>query len=289
MRGRKRLLGTCFLLMVVVLMFLTFALQAAEKQPGTTSVFALKYGETKTLPNYAALWMSTRYFPEFETPLTYMYYWLIKTDKQNILVDVGVGPDVGKRLTNYVPPDVMLSKVGLKPSDIDTIIITHGHWDHVDALDLYKNAKVYIQRAAYRFTVEEGAEFAFFRRFGYPTKKDAFALLTLLWDGRLKLIEGNIELIPGIRVIQVDGHFPGLQLVVVETKEKPIILANDSMHFYANLEKDHAMGLYFGNMRDIVKAYETIRRLDGVPIPGHDPKVMDQFKRIDAEVVQLSP
>jgi glyoxylase-like metal-dependent hydrolase (beta-lactamase superfamily II) len=275
--------------MVFVLMFLTFALQAAEKQPGTTSVFALKYGETKTLPNYAALWMSTRYFPEFETPLTYMYYWLIKTDKQNILVDVGVGPDVGKRLTNYVPPDAMLSKVGLKPSDIDTIIITHGHWDHVDALDLYKNAKVYIQRAAYRFTVEEGAEFAFFRRFGYPTKKDAFALLTLLWDGRLKLIEGNIELIPGIKVVQVDGHFPGLQLVVVETKEKPIILANDSMHFYANLEKDHAMGLYFGNMRDIVKAYETIRRLNGVPIPGHDPKVMDQFKRIDAEIVQLSP
>lgn len=293
MRDWRRFTGVCFSLIVIVmiigLMLLPTSLQAAESQPGNISVFALKYGETKTLPNYAALWMSTRYIPEFETPTTYMYYWLIKTGKQNILVDVGVAPEIGKRLTNYVPPDVMLSKVGLKPSDIDTIIITHAHWDHVDALDLYKNAKVYIQRACYRFTVEEGAEYVFFRRFGYPTKKDSLALLTLLWDNRLKLIEGNAELLPGVKVVQVDGHYPGLQLVVVETKEKPIILANDSMHFYANLEKDHPMGLYFGNLRDIVKAYETIRQLKGVVIPGHDPKVLDQFKRIDAEVAQIYP
>jgi glyoxylase-like metal-dependent hydrolase (beta-lactamase superfamily II) len=192
-------------------------------------------------------------------------------------------------MTNYVAPEAMLGKVGLKPSDIDTIIITHGHWDHLEAMDTYKNAKVYIQRAAYRFTVEEGAEYAFFRRFGYPTRKDSFTLLTLLWDNRLKLLDGNGELLPGVKVVQVDGHFPGLQLVVVETKGKPIILANDSMHFYANLEKDHPMGLYFGNLRDIVKAYDTIRALNGIPIPGHDPKVLEQFKKIDAEIVQIYP
>lgn len=289
MRGCKRLVGVSFVLMLVAMTLLPAVLKAAEKQPEAVSVYALKYGETKTLPNYAALWMSTRYMPEFETPLTFMYYWLIKTPNQNILVDVGAGTEVGKKLTNYVPPDVMLSKVGLKPSDINSIIITHGHWDHLEAMDSFKDAKVYIQRAAYRFTVEEGAEYAFFRRFGYPTRKDSFTLLTLLWDNRLKLLDGNAELFPGIKVIQVDGHYPGLQLVVVETKEKPIILANDSMHFYANLEKDHAMGLYFGNLRDVVKGFETIRKLNGIPIPGHDPKVMEQFKRIDAAVVQISP
>jgi glyoxylase-like metal-dependent hydrolase (beta-lactamase superfamily II) len=289
MKGCSRVVGVCLVLTVVAMMMLSGVLQAAEKQSGSVTVYALKYGETKTLPNYAALWMSTRYMPEFETPNTFMYYWLIKTEKQNILVDVGVGPEVGKRMTNYVAPEAMLAKVGLKPADIDAIIITHGHWDHLEAMDFYKNAKVYIQRAAYRFTVEEGAEYAFFRRFGYPTRKDSFTLLTLLWDNRLKLLDGNADLFPGIKVIQVDGHFPGLQLVVVETKGKPIIMANDSMHFYANLEKDHPMGLYFGNLRDIVKAFETIRALNGIPIPGHDPKVLEQFKKIDAEVVQIYP
>jgi glyoxylase-like metal-dependent hydrolase (beta-lactamase superfamily II) len=218
-----------------------------------------------------------------------MYYWLIKTDKQNILVDVGTGPEFGKRLTNYVPPDVMLEKVGLKPSDIDTIIVTHAHWDHVDGLDAFKNAKVYIQRACYRFTVEDGAEFPFFGRFGYPTRKDSLALINLLWDKRLKLIDGDKTVFPGIRVIKVDGHYPGLQLVVVETKDKPLVLANDSMHFYTNLEKDHPMGLYFGNLRDIVKAYETIRELNGIVVPGHDPKVLDNFKRIHPEIAQIYP
>lgn len=289
MRRCNRLVAVCFVVAVVATVMLPGVLRAAEKQSGSVTVYALKYGETKTLPNYAALWMSTRYMPEFETPTTFMYYWLIKTEKQNILIDVGVGPEVGKRLTNYVAPEAMLAKVGLKPADIDTIIITHGHWDHLEAMDAYKNAKVYIQRAAYRFTVEEGAEYAFFRRFGYPTRKDSFTLLTLLWDNRLKLLDGDAELLPGVNVVKVDGHFPGLQLVVVGTRGKPIILANDSMHFYANLEKDHPMGLYFGNLRDIVKAFETIRALNGIPIPGHDPKVLEQFKKIDAEVVQIYP
>jgi glyoxylase-like metal-dependent hydrolase (beta-lactamase superfamily II) len=159
----------------------------------------------------------------------------------------------------------------------------------VDGLDWYKNAKVYIQRACYRFTIEDGAEFPFFGRFGYPTRKDSLALFTLLWDNRLKLVDGNAEIFPGIKVIRVDGHYPGLQLVVVETKDKPIVLANDSMHFYANLEKDHPMGLYFGNLRDIVKAFETIRGLNGVVVPGHDPKVLDQFKRIQPEIAQIYP
>jgi len=183
----------------------------------------------------------------------------------------------------------MLRKVGLEPSDIDAVIITHTHSDHVDALDWYKNAKVYVQRECYRFTVEEGAEYAFFRRTGYPTRKDSLALFNLLWDNRLKLLDGDAELFPGLKVIRVDGHYPGLQLVVVRTKDKPIILASDAVHFYANLENDHPMGLYFGALRDLVKAFETIRQLNGIVVPGHDPEVMTHFKQIDKEVVRIHP
>ena len=248
-------------------------MKVTKKGRDTISVFALKYGETKTLPNYAAYWMSTRYFPEVRAVDTALYYWLVRTHEHNILVDVGMTREgaAQRNYTNYVAPDAMLRKVGLEPSDIDAVIITHTHSDHVDALDWYKNAKVYVQRECYRFTVEEGAEYAFFRRTGYPTRKDALALFNLLWDNRLKLLDGDAELFPGLKVIRVDGHYPGLQLVVVRTKD------------------DHPMGLYFGALRDLVKGFETIRQLNGIVVPGHDPEVMIHFKQIDKEVVRIHP
>ena len=43
-----------------------------------------------------------------------------------------------------------------------------------------------------------------------------------------------------------------------------ILLASDAVHFYANLENHYPMGLYFGTLRDLVKAFETIGQLNGV-------------------------
>lgn len=189
------------------------------------SVFALKYAESENLPNYAVFWMGKpRYATDQPNPRTFMYYWLIQTDTQNILVDAGMTPEMAsqRNYRNYAPPDSTLGEVGLKPSDISTIIVTHTHWDHVDALEFFQNSDIYVQRTCYRFTVEEGVEHAFFRNTGYPTRKDSFAFLALMWDNRLKLIDGDTELLPGISVMKVDGHYPGLQIVLVNTLIDPL-------------------------------------------------------------------
>lgn len=263
-----------------------------EPEARIKSVFALKYAESGNLPNYAVFWMGEpHYSTDQPNPRTFMYYWLIQTDTQNILVDAGMTPEMASRRNyrNYVAPEFTLGEVGLKPSDIGTIIVTHAHWDHVDALELFQNSKVYVQRACYRFTVEEGAEHPFFRKTGYPTRKDSFAFLTLMWDNRLRLIDGDAALLPGIHVMKVDGHYPGLQIVVVDAADRRIVLASDSLHLYRNLEEDHPMGLCFGNMSDVLKAFETLRRLNGITVPGHDPKVMDRFKLVGKYAVQIYP
>lgn len=258
---------------------------------GVKALYALKYAAVEFLPNYAVYWMGDPHYTNQPPPKLFQYFWLIQTTERTIVVDVGVSPEMAaqRRMLDYRAPDALLANVGLKTSDIDAIILSHAHWDHLDGIDSFGHGTMYVQRACYRFTVEEGAEYDFFRRWGYPTRKDSFSLLTLLWDKRLKILDGDTELFPGIRVVAVDGHFPGHQLVVVETEKGRIVIASDAMHLYDNLERDFPMGLYFGNLREIVRGFETIRKLGGTVIPGHDPKVFDRFKPIGPDVVQIYP
>jgi glyoxylase-like metal-dependent hydrolase (beta-lactamase superfamily II) len=261
--------------------------------PGSLkSVYAFKYGET-TFPNYGIFWLSEPRFSidQPKKPIN-MYFWLIQTGNHNILVDTGTGNDFATRYSQFISPLVLLSKVGVNPADIDMIIVTHPHFDHIDGIEFYKSTKatVYIQRDSYRFMVEEGPESSIIRKDGlFPRKKDAAALLDLAWEGRLKILDGDSEIVPGIKTIKVGGHFPGLQIPVVQTGAKPVILASDSVHQYDNLEKNIGMGIFQGNFKDMTKAYDTIRQLNGVVVAGHDKLVVERFKQIQDGVVQIYP
>lgn len=292
MKNDKRFLRLFFPFVILGLagfIALPLSLAAAESGPVDKSVYAMKYADDFPMPMYSAFYAGPRYYPKEESPPTAMFYWLIKADSHNILVDAGMSPEAaaGFKFPNYVSPDVLLGKVGLKPSDIDSIIVTHGHFDHIEGVHQFKNAKIFAQRETYRFMVETGPEFTFFRQRGYPQKTDSLMVLNLMWDGRLKLVDGNAELFPGIRVIRVDGHMPGLQIVVVETKDNPIVLTSDALVLYLNLERDHPMGGVNGSQVDILKGFEIIRQLKGTVVPGHDASVLDRFKKIESNVVQI--
>ena len=57
------------------------------------------------------------------------------------------------------------------------------------------------------------------------------------------------------------------------------------------MEKDKPMGLFQGQVKDVVKAFETIRELDGIVLPGHDNKVGERFKdkMIDEAIFKIYP
>ena len=284
--------GVVVLIFVMLLAPLT-AISADTSGPGSLkSVYAFKYAET-TFPNYGIFWLSEpRFSIDQPKKAINMYFWLIQTGNHNILVDTGTGKDFATRYAGYISPVDLLSKVGLKASDIDIVILSHPHFDHIDGMEFYKstNAIVYIQRDSYRFMVEEGPESSIIRKDGlFPRKKDAALLVDLAWDGRLKILDGDSEIVPGIKTIKVGGHFPGLQLTVVQTGAKPVILASDSVHQYDNLEKNIGMGIFQGNFKDMTKAYDTIRQLNGVVVAGHDKQVVERFKQIQEAVSQIYP
>ncbi len=294
MKEKKLLVMWGIALLVFAVLLAPLPARCADTSgPGSLkSVYAFKYAET-SFPNYGIFWLSEpRFSIDQPKKAINMYFWLIQTGDHNILVDTGTGKDFATRYAGYVSPGDLLSKVGLKPSDIDIIIVSHPHFDHIDGMEFYKstNAMVYIQRDSYRFMVEEGPESSIIRKDGlFPRKKDAAALLDLAWDGRLKMLDGDSEIVPGVKTIKVGGHFPGLQLTVVQTGAKPVILASDSVHQYDNLEKNIGMGIFQGNFKDMTKAYDTIRQLNGVVVAGHDKQVVERFKQIQEAVIQIYP
>lgn len=83
-----------FLLVVLAIVLGQGKIQADE----LGGVYALKYGEFHSFPNYAMYWMGDpRFGADQELNSVYMYFWLIQTDEHNILVDTGTTDALAER------------------------------------------------------------------------------------------------------------------------------------------------------------------------------------------------
>jgi glyoxylase-like metal-dependent hydrolase (beta-lactamase superfamily II) len=123
---------------------------------------------------------------------------LIKGSK-NIVVDSGGFANDGKQIIEA------LKKEGLKPEQIDVIIATHYHWDHVSNLNLFKNARLY---KCYTFS-------------SYVDLKDNTSELVDLKDG--------FKIIDGVEIILTPGHVEHHMSVIVKTNKGNVVIAGDAI------------------------------------------------------------
>ena len=221
--------------------------------------------------------------------------WLIKGDNgKNILVDAGFQNDIEDAkyfdLVNYIRPDSVLAKVGLKPGDITDIILSHPHWDHIDGVGLFPKAHIWIQKEDYNYFV--GAAWATDSTHGGFDKRDVRTMVELNMAQRVTLVDGdNKEIIPAIRVYTGSRHTFNSQYVVVQTRSKSIVLASDNIWIYYSL--DHMVPASKGGTLDpagYVRAMQRMKTLATSPkyiIPGHDAKVFTIFPTVTDGVVQI--
>ena len=184
----------------------------------------------------------------------------------------------------------MLSKLALKAADITDIILSHPHWDHIDGVDLFPNAHVWIQKEDFNYFV--GAAWQKDGNNGGFNKRDVRKLIDLNMAGKQTLVDGDDkEIIPGIKVYTGSRHTFNSQYVLVETGSKKIILASDNIWIYYSLE--HLAPPSPGGTWDAAAFVKSMQRMKTqVPnvkyiIPGHDAKIFSLFPAVAKGVVQI--
>jgi glyoxylase-like metal-dependent hydrolase (beta-lactamase superfamily II) len=119
--------------------------------------------------------------------------------------------------------------------------------------------------------------------------EDETAMVRLAYDGRMEMVDGTREIVPGIRVHRVRGHTKGMQIVSVAAASGPTVIASDAAHTYRNLAENKP----FPTLHDVphfIDGFEQIRRLaqdDQHILPGHDGAVMRRHKNVSDLVAVL--
>lgn len=236
-------------------------------------------------------WITNRNAPD-SIEMCFMV-WLVKGNNgRNMLVDAGYTlSDSALRVdkSGYIRPDVAVQKMKINPGDVTDVIISHPHWDHIDGIELFPKATVWMQKADYDYFVgaawqKDGNNYGF-------RKGDVKKIVNVNLQGRLNLVKGdNQEIIPGIRVFTGSKHTYESQYVQVTTGKEKIIIASDNIWFYYNFDNLLSASLTFDTTGYInqMKRMKTLASDQKLIIPGHDVKIFTRFPKVVEGVVRIS-
>jgi glyoxylase-like metal-dependent hydrolase (beta-lactamase superfamily II) len=213
-----------------------------------------------------------------KTYTTFFYFWYVEGPDTRILIDTGVAAPEAAVMPTLIQepewrPEARLRQIRVDPRSVDHLIITHLHFDHFSScIDLFPNARLYLQRREYDTAVNP--PHPFFVAAYLPQ-------VTARLDGdlrpRLELIDGDAEILPGVRLLWLGGHTPGLQGVMLPTRfGRNTCLTSDLCFFYRNFEQDHPIG-FFSNLVEIYQGMARVRREADHVFPAHDPRLEEQF------------
>jgi glyoxylase-like metal-dependent hydrolase (beta-lactamase superfamily II) len=160
---------------------------------------------------------------------------LINTGSKLILVDTGTGGSFGPGNGHLIEH---LKAAGYKPEQVDAILITHMHGDHIGGLSKdgkrnFPNANLYIAKADVEYwTSKENMEKA------SPDMKKMFEAVGPAIDpyvkaGKLVPFAADMEIAPGIHSRAAHGHTPGHTVYTFESAGKKLYLIGDLMHVFS--------------------------------------------------------
>src|ERR1043166_3837037 len=256
------------------------ALSRAQTQPSTNyDVYALSYG---VYPNFPVSGLLAGADKTRKIDLQ-MMVWLVRGGGRNILVDTGCYHEnvvKGKGIQNLIKASDAVAKLGLSASDITDVVITHMHWDHADGMDLFPNAKIWIQKDEYAYYTGDAWQPG--GKSGGIQPDDVMTLVKLNTQHTVNLVDGaDREIIDGIKVYTGGRHTFASQYVSVRMTGGTAVIASDNMYLYENLEKHLPIAQTFDADSNL-KAQNRMKQIASRPdlvVPGHDPLVFVKFPK----------
>lgn len=193
-----------------------------------------------------SLW--SRYQPENEERLVPMknHVLYFETNGKKVLIDTGYGIKIDEKnriIFRLARPhgDLVeaLSRLNVRPDEINLVIDTHLHSDHCggntrydennSVVATFPNAEYVVQRREYEDAMQ-------------PNERTAATYLPmnyepLLKSGQLHLLDGDTELLPGVRGVITRGHTPGHMSIIIESRGESAMFVCDMATYAVHFER----------------------------------------------------
>jgi N-acyl homoserine lactone hydrolase len=205
------------------------------------------------------------------------YAWYIEGSNPKTLVDTGAQGEHFKnpqfQSETLITLEKALDEMNIKPGDIENIIITHLHTDHIALADRFPNAKFIVQQKELDYAMNP-----------HPVSKMDY---NPIYFEKLNfmIVNGDTEVLPGIQVLLTPGHTPGGQSVLVQTEKGKAVITGFCSQFStfeptpfqkANGLEASICGLHI-DCRQVYDSILRVKKIADIIIPCHDP----QFKNVN--------
>ena len=171
-------------------------------------------------------------------------------------------------------PSAALAQLGVDPAQVDVVILTPLTVYTTGNLALFERATFAVSRRGWMdFWAPE--PHAPRLPLDMSISRDSRIFLAGEALDRMRLLEDEDTICPGIRCFHTGGHHASSMAVCVETAKGTVIFG-DCFFTYDNLEKNIPIG-WAENLHEIYRAYDRVRREADIAVPLYDPEVLRRF------------
>jgi glyoxylase-like metal-dependent hydrolase (beta-lactamase superfamily II) len=211
------------------------------------------------------------------------FVWLARNARRTFVIDTGFNAAAArKRKREFLRSPVDgLKLLGVDASEVEDVIITHLHYDHVGNFDLFPKARFHLQDREMAYAT---GRFMAIEHFAHAYEADeVVAMVREVYGGRVEFHDGDSTIAPGFSIHHIGGHTAGLQAVRVWTRVGWLVLASDASHYYANMNERRPFPIV-ANVTEMADGWRKLHELADAHryvIPGHDPLVMQRYQASD--------
>ena len=162
-----------------------------------------------------------------EGELMPVYVHVIDHPDGRVLVDTGM-TELHPAVADMDPRLMPLSEQAFDVAGIDIVVNTHLHFDHCGGNHLFAGRPIYVQR----------------RELDDARSQDDYTIPEWVDPPGVRYVsvDGELELLPGLRLVPASGHTAGSQVVVVGTGEHPVVICGDTAVWFGELDEPQTEG-----------------------------------------------
>ncbi len=199
------------------------------------------------------------------------------SDGSNVLIDSGLPDTMPPGLPPTTEPNVVdqLAQIGIQPADVALVVCTHYDIDHAGHHAAFTQADYVVQRDHYADALTN----------------PRYAFVRPQWDQpaeRLRMVDGDVDLFPGFRLIRTDGHATGHQAVLLTLPQTgKLLLAIDAVQTQRRFTPDVSLSPVDedeAQLRASTRKLLDLAAVEGVALTifGHDGDQWRQLEKLPA-------